>query len=122
VVYRIEGALFFGAAAKAMSELELVGAHVRVSSSTSTVVPVMDATGLVEPRERPRSRPEERRPSSSSPAPSPSPRSCSKKLGIKPERDVLEICKTVEEAVELARAIRAAAPPSMLTPMPHPAS
>ena len=47
VVYRIEGALFFGAAAKAMDEIEMVGSHVRVLILDLTVVPIMDATGLV---------------------------------------------------------------------------
>ena len=47
VVYRIEGALFFGAAAKAMSEIEMVGPHIRVLIIDISVVPVMDATGLV---------------------------------------------------------------------------
>jgi sulfate permease, SulP family len=47
MIYRIEGALFFGAAAKAMGELELVGAHVRALVLDLSAVPVMDATGLV---------------------------------------------------------------------------
>ncbi len=47
LVYRIEGALFFGAAAKAMDEVELVGSHVRVIIFDIGAVPIMDATGLV---------------------------------------------------------------------------
>ncbi|MBK8253353.1 MAG: C4-dicarboxylic acid transporter DauA [Polyangiaceae bacterium] len=47
VLYRIEGALFFGAAAKAMDEVELVGGHVRAIILDLSNVPVMDATGLV---------------------------------------------------------------------------
>lgn len=47
VLYRIEGALFFGAAAKAMDEIELVGGHVRALILDLGSVPAMDATGLV---------------------------------------------------------------------------
>ncbi len=47
VLYRIEGALFFGAAAKAMDEIELVGGHVRALILEMSAVPAMDATGLV---------------------------------------------------------------------------
>lgn len=47
ILYRIEGALFFGAAEKALSEVELVGSHVRVLILDISVVPIMDATGLV---------------------------------------------------------------------------
>jgi sulfate permease, SulP family len=47
VLYRIEGALFFGAAAKAMDEIELVGGHVRALILDLSAVPAMDATGLV---------------------------------------------------------------------------
>ncbi len=47
VLYEIAGPLFFGAAAKAMSQLETVADSARVVILDMTAVPAMDATGLV---------------------------------------------------------------------------
>lgn len=47
MVYEIAGPLFFGAAEKAMSELDIVGAHVRTLVFDLRQVPVIDVTGLI---------------------------------------------------------------------------
>lgn len=47
VLYEIAGPLFFGAAQKAMSSLDAIGAGVKVVLLDLAAVPAMDATGLV---------------------------------------------------------------------------
>ncbi|MCG3171935.1 MAG: C4-dicarboxylic acid transporter DauA [Myxococcota bacterium] len=47
LIYRVAGPLFFGAAQKAMSELENIEAEIHTVLMDLSAVPVMDATGLV---------------------------------------------------------------------------
>jgi SulP family sulfate permease len=47
IIYEIAGPLFFGAAEKAMSALQDIGADVRTVVFDFTQVPIMDVTGLI---------------------------------------------------------------------------
>ncbi len=102
MVYRIEGALFFGAAAKAMSEVELVGAHVRVLILDITVVPVMDATGLVA-LESALERVQKNETLVILVGAQPQPKKLLEKAGIKPEPGEIIFCDRMREAVAHAR-------------------
>ena len=102
MVYRIEGALFFGAAAKAMSEVELVGAHVRVLILDITVVPVMDATGLVA-LESALDRVQKNETLIILVGAQPQPKKLLEKAGIKPEPGELIFCDRMRDAVAHAR-------------------
>ncbi len=102
MVYRIEGALFFGAAAKAMSEVELVGAHVRVLILDITVVPVMDATGLVA-LESAIDRVQKNETLIILVGAQPQPKRLLEKAGIKPEPGELIFCDRMREAAAHAR-------------------
>jgi SulP family sulfate permease len=102
MVYRIEGALFFGAAAKAMSEVELVGAHVRVLILDITVVPVMDATGLVA-LESAMERVQKNETLIILVGAQPQPKRLLEKAGIKPEPGEILFCDRMREAVAHAR-------------------
>ena len=102
MVYRIEGALFFGAAAKAMSEVELVGAHVRVLILDITVVPVMDATGHVA-LESALARVQKNETLVILVGAQPQPKKLLEKAGIKPEPGEIIFCDRMREAVAHAR-------------------
>ncbi|MFO0587654.1 MAG: C4-dicarboxylic acid transporter DauA [Polyangiaceae bacterium] len=102
MVYRIEGALFFGAAAKAMSEVELVGAHVRVLILDMSVVPVMDATGLVA-LESALDRVQKNETLVILVGAQPQPKKVLEKAGIKPEPGELVFCDRMRDAITEAR-------------------
>ena len=102
MVYRIEGALFFGAAAKAMSEVELVGAHVRVLILDMSVVPVMDATGLVA-LENALDRVQKNETLVILVGAQPQPKKVLEKAGIKPEPGELVFCDRMRDAIAEAR-------------------
>jgi SulP family sulfate permease len=117
VLYEIAGPLFFGAAQAALSTLDAIAGKTKIVILDIEAVPAMDATGLVN-LESSLERLERDRTLVILAGVQPQPGKVLEKAGIKPERDVLEICATVEEAVALARALRDAAPPSVMTPLP----
>lgn len=102
VVYRIEGALFFGAAAKAMGEIELVGAHVRALILDISMVPAMDATGLVA-LESAIERMEKNETLVILVGVQPQPKKVLEKAGIKPEPCRIMFCDRLREAIGHAR-------------------
>jgi SulP family sulfate permease len=102
MIYRIEGALFFGATAKAMSEVELVGAHVRALVLDMSMVPVMDATGLVG-LETALDRMEKNKTLVILTGVQPQPAKVLEKAQIKPQEGELLFCERMREAITLAR-------------------
>lgn len=102
IVYRIEGALFFGAAEKALSEVELVGSHVRVLILDISVVPIMDATGLVA-LESALERMEKNETLVILVGAQPQPKKLLEKAGIKPEPGEILFVDRMREAVAFAR-------------------
>ncbi len=102
VVYRIEGALFFGAAAKAMDEIELVGSHVRALILDLSAVAVIDATGLVN-LESALSRVQKNKTLVLLTGAQAQPKKVLEKAGIEPEAGVLMLCDDLQEAIEQAR-------------------
>ena len=102
IVYRIEGALFFGAAEKALSEVELVGSHVRVLILDISVVPIMDATGLVA-LESALERMEKNETLVILVGVQPQPRKLLEKAGIKDEPGDIQFVDRMRDAVAVAR-------------------
>lgn len=102
VLYRIHGALFFGAAAKAMDEIELVGGHVRVLILDLGAVPVMDATGLVA-LESALSRLKKNETLVVLTAVQSQPKRVLDKAGIVPAPDQIVFCERLKEAIAHAR-------------------
>ena len=102
VVYRIEGALFFGAAAKAMDEIELVGSHVRALILDLSAVNVMDATGLVN-LESALSRVQKNKTLVLLTGAQAQPKKVLAKAGIEPEAGALMLCDDLQEAIAEAR-------------------
>ncbi|MFO0760266.1 MAG: C4-dicarboxylic acid transporter DauA [Byssovorax sp.] len=121
VLYEIAGPLFFGAAQAALSTLDSIAGKTKIVILDVESVPAMDATGLVN-LESALERLERDKTFVILAGVQPQPAKVLDKAGIKPEDGVLAVCGTVEEAVAMARAIRDAVPPSMMTPMPHPAA
>jgi SulP family sulfate permease len=101
VLYRIEGALFFGAAAKAMDEIELVGGHVRALVLDMGAVPAMDATGLVALESALR-RLEKNKTLVLLTAVRPQPKRVLDKAHIRPSEGQLVFCDRLEEAITAA--------------------
>ena len=103
MIYRIEGALFFGAAAKAMDEIELVGSHVRALILDLSAVAVMDATGLVN-LESALKRVQKNRTLVILTGAQPQPKKVLEKAGIEPEEGALALAEDLTEAIARARA------------------
>lgn len=101
IVYRIEGALFFGAAEKALSEVELVGTHVRVLILDISVVPIMDATGLVA-LESALERMEKNDTLVILVGAQPQPKKLLEKAHIQPEPGVIEFVDRMRDAIDFA--------------------
>lgn len=101
-IYRIEGALFFGAAAKAMDEIEMVGSHVRVLILDLSAVAVMDATGLVN-LESALARVHKNRTLVILTGAQPQPKKVLEKAGIEPEEGVVAFAEDLSEAIARAK-------------------
>jgi sulfate permease, SulP family len=112
VLYEIAGPLFFGAAQAAMSALDATAGQARIVILDLTSVPAMDATGLVN-LESALDRLHRDKTFVILAGVQAQPAKLLEKAAIKPEENLLEICRSVEDAVDLARALRASAPPSV---------
>jgi SulP family sulfate permease len=117
VLYDIAGPLFFGAAQAAMSALDHIAEGTRVVILDLEDVPAMDATGLVN-LESALERLERDKTFVILAGVNPQPGKVLQKAGIQAESGQLALCKTVDEAIDLAKRIREAAPPSQRTPIP----
>jgi SulP family sulfate permease len=117
VLYDIAGPLFFGAAQAAMSALDHIAEGTRVVILDLEDVPAMDATGLVN-LESALDRLHKDRTFVILAGIQPQPAKVLLKAGIEEEEGRLALCRTVNEAVDLAKRIRENAPASMRTPLP----
>jgi SulP family sulfate permease len=117
VLYEIAGPLFFGAAQAAMSALDHIAEGTRVVILDIESVPAMDATGLVN-LESALERLQHDKTFVIIACAQPQPLKVLAKAGIEDEPGFLAMCNTVEDAVRLAREVRAAAPPSVGRPAP----
>jgi sulfate permease, SulP family len=115
VLYEIAGPLFFGAAQAAMSSLDAIAGQAKVVILDIESVPAIDATGLVN-LESSLERLHRSKAFVILAGVQPQPARVLRKAGIVPEGDRLAICPTVEVAIDLARDVRAKAPPSLKPP------